>query len=253
MTAHTSPASSPATPRVALVTGGTGGIGRVVVDRLVADGFTVAVHYAGNKEKAEALVADLTARGATAISVGGDVADENDMQAVFDAVETAFGGIDVVVNTAGIMILSPISELNLDDLDRMHRVNIRGTFVVSQQAARRLRNGGALINVSTSVTRTQLPTYGAYVASKAAVQSITLILARELRGRDITVNTVAPGPVATPLFLDGKDEATIANFAKATPLERLGRPEDVAESVAFLAGPARWVNGQVLYTNGGLA
>lgn len=253
MTAHTSPASSPATPRVALVTGGTGGIGRVVVDRLVADGFTVAVHYAGNKEKAEAFVADLTARGATAISVGGDVADENDMQAAFDAVESAFGGIDVVVNTAGIMILSPISELNLDDLDRMHRVNIRGTFVVSQQAARRLRNGGALINVSTSVTRTQLPTYGAYVASKAAVQSITLILARELRGRDITVNTVAPGPVATPLFLDGKDEATVANFAKATPLERLGRPEDVAESVAFLAGPARWVNGQVLYTNGGLA
>ncbi|TWD13584.1 3-oxoacyl-[acyl-carrier protein] reductase [Streptomyces sp. T12] len=253
MSAHTSPTSSPATPRVALVTGGTGGIGRVVVDRLVADGFTVAVHYAGNKEKAEAFVTDLTARGATAISVGGDVADENDMQAAFDAVESAFGGIDVVVNTAGIMILSPISELNLDDLDRMHRVNIRGTFVVSQQAARRLRNGGALINVSTSVTRTQLPTYGAYVASKAAVQSITLILARELRGRDITVNTVAPGPVATPLFLDGKDEATVANFAKATPLERLGRPEDVAESVAFLAGPARWVNGQVLYTNGGLA
>ncbi|MEU0914851.1 SDR family oxidoreductase [Streptomyces althioticus] len=253
MLSQTSPQSRPATQRVALVTGGTGGIGHVVVDRLVADGFTVAVHYAGNKEKAEAFAAELTARGATAIAVGGDVADENDMQAVFDAVEAAFGGIDVVVNTAGIMILSPISELDLDDLDRMHRINIRGTFVVSQQAARRLRNGGALINVSTSVTRTQLPTYGAYVASKAAVESITLILARELRGRDITVNTVAPGPVATSLFLEGKDEATIANFAKVPPLERLGRPEDVAESVAFLAGPARWVNGQVLYTNGGLA
>ncbi|MFE2264949.1 SDR family oxidoreductase [Streptomyces griseosporeus] len=240
-------------PRVALVTGATGGIGEAVVERLVADGFAVAVHYAGNKAKAEALVEKIAASGGQALAVGGDVADEQRMQAAFDAVETAFGGIDVVVNTAGIMVLAPIAELDLDDLDRMHRTNIRGTFVVSQQAARRVRRGGAIINVSTSVTRTQLPAYGAYVASKAAVESITLILARELRGRDITVNTVAPGPVATPLFLEGKDEETIGRFAKAAPLERLGEPRDIAESVAFLAGPARWVNGQVLFSNGGLA
>ncbi|MFK4687168.1 SDR family oxidoreductase [Streptomyces pristinaespiralis] len=245
--------TSSTTPRVALVTGGSGGIGKAVVERLAADGFALAVHYAGNKAKADALVEQITASGGQAVAVGGDVADEEAMAAAFDAAETAFGGIDVVVNTAGIMVLAPIATLNLDDLDRMHRTNIRGTFVVSQQAARRVRSGGAIINVSTSVTRTQLPTYGAYVASKAAVQSITLILARELRGKDITVNTVAPGPVATPLFLEGKDEATISNFAKATPLERLGEPRDIAESVAFLAGPARWVNGQVLYTNGGLA
>ncbi|MGV9348988.1 SDR family oxidoreductase [Streptomyces spiralis] len=240
------------TLRVALVTGGSGGIGKAVVERLAKDGFALGVHYAGNKAKADAVVEEITASGGQAIAVGGDVADEHAMEAAFDAVETAFGGIDVVVNAAGIMVLAPIAALDLDDLDRMHRTNIRGTFVVSQQAARRVRPGGAIINVSTSVTRTQLPTYGAYVASKAAVQGITLILARELRGKDITVNTVAPGPIATPLFLEGKDEATIANFAKATPLERLGEPEDVAESVAFLAGPARWVNGQVLYTNGGL-
>ncbi|MEU1894053.1 SDR family oxidoreductase [Streptomyces pristinaespiralis] len=245
--------TSSTTPRVALVTGGSGGIGKAVVERLAADGFALAVHYAGNKAKADALVEQITASGGQAVAVGGDVADEEAMAGAFDAAETAFGGIDVVVNTAGIMVLAPIATLNLDDLDRMHRTNIRGTFVVSQQAARRVRPGGAIINVSTSVTRTQLPTYGAYVASKAAVQSITLILARELRGKDITVNTVAPGPVATPLFLEGKDEATISNFAKATPLERLGEPRDIAESVAFLAGPARWVNGQVLYTNGGLA
>ncbi|MFH8933990.1 SDR family oxidoreductase [Streptomyces griseosporeus] len=249
----TSVSTSPRVARVALVTGATGGIGVAVVERLVADGFAVAVHYAGNKAKAEALVEKIAASGGRALAVGGDVADEQQMQAAFDAVETAFGGIDVVVNTAGIMLLAPIAELNLDDLDRMHRTNIRGTFVVSQQAARRVRRGGAIINVSTSVTRTQLPTYGAYVASKAAVESITLILARELRGRDITVNTVAPGPVATPLFLEGKDEETIGRFAKAAPLERLGEPRDIAESVAFLAGPARWVNGQVLYSNGGLA
>ncbi len=236
--------------RVALVTGATGGIGRSVVDRLIADRFAVGVHYAGNRARADEIVA---AVGGAAIAVGGDVADQDAMTAAFDALEVAFGGVDVVVNTAGTMVLSPIAELDLDDLDRMHRTNIRGTFVVSQLAAQRLRKGGAIINFSTSVTRTQLPTYGAYVASKAAVEGMTLILAREMRGKDITVNAVAPGPTATPLFLNGKDDATVANFAKITPLERLGQPQDITEMVAFLAGPARWVNGQVLFTNGGLA
>ncbi|MEU8929134.1 SDR family oxidoreductase [Streptomyces sp. NPDC048409] len=245
--------STPTTDRVALVTGGSGGIGRVAAERLAADGFAVAVQYAGNKARAEETVAAITAAGGRALAVGGDVADEHEMSAAFDTVEAAFGGIDVVVNTAGIMILSPVATFELADLDRMHRTNIRGAFVVSQQAARRVRPGGAVINVSTSVVRTQLPGYGAYVASKAAVEGLTLILARELRGRDVTVNAVAPGPTATPLFLDGKDDATIENFGRATPLERLGRPEDIAEVVSFLAGPARWVNGQVLYANGGLA
>jgi 3-oxoacyl-[acyl-carrier protein] reductase len=223
------------------------------VHKLVAEGMAVAVHYAGNQAKADAVVADITGTGGKAIAVVGDVADENAMAAAFDTVQAEFGGMDVVVNTAGIMILSPVATLNLADLDRMHRTNIRGTFVVSQLAANRLRAGGALINFSTTVTRTSLPTYGAYVASKAAVEAITLVLARELRGKDITVNAVAPGPTATPLFLDGKDEATIANLSKAAPLERLGQPEDIAETVAFLAGPARWVNGQVIFANGGLA
>ncbi|MEW1776747.1 SDR family oxidoreductase [Streptomyces sp. NPDC086777] len=245
--------STPTTDRVALVTGGSGGIGRVAAERLARDGFAVAVQYAGNKARAEGTVAAITAAGGRDMAVGADIADEGAMSAAFDAVESAFGGIDVVVNTAGIMILAPIATFDLADLDRMHRTNIRGTFVVSQQAARRVRTGGAIVNVSTSVVRTQLPGYGAYVASKAAVEGITLILARELRGRDITVNAVAPGPTATPLFLDGKDHAAIANFARATPLERLGEPGDIAEVVSFLAGPARWVNGQVLYANGGLA
>ncbi|MET8642162.1 SDR family oxidoreductase [Streptomyces sp. NPDC004675] len=245
--------SDTTSPRVALVTGGSGGIGHAVVERLARDGFAVAVHYAGNKGKADDLVEAITASGGRAIAVGGDVADEQDMAAAFDAVEAAFDGIDVLVNTAGMMRLGPLVELDLDLLDRMHRTNIRGTFVVDQLAAQRLRSGGAIINFSTSVTRAQFPNYGAYVASKAAVEAITLILARELRGRDITVNAVAPGPTATPLFLDGKDEATIDHLAEAVPLERLGRPEDIAETVAFLAGPARWVNGQVVFTNGGLA
>jgi 3-oxoacyl-[acyl-carrier protein] reductase len=239
--------------RVALVTGGTGGIGRAVTDRLVQEGLAVAVHYAGNRAKAEAAVEAVRARGGSAIAVGGDVADEVAMAAAFDATEAAFGGIDVVVNTAGIMLLAPIATLDLDDLDRMHRTNIRGTFVVSQQAARRVRRGGAIVNFSTSVTRLQFPTYGAYAASKGAVEAMTLVLARELRGKDITVNAVAPGPTATPLFLDGKDEAALDNLAEAAPLERLGTPEDIAEAVAFLAGPARWINGQILFANGGIA
>ncbi|SFY51079.1 MULTISPECIES: SDR family oxidoreductase [Streptomyces] len=245
--------STTTTPRVALVTGGSGGIGRAVVERLAADGYAVGVHYAGNAARATEIVDQVTADGGRAIAVGADVADETAMAAAFDAVEAAFGGVDVVVNTAGIMLLSPIATLDLADFDRMHRTNVRGTFVVSQLAANRVRPGGAIVNFSTSVTRTQFPAYGAYVASKAAVEGITLILARELRGKDITVNAVAPGPTATALFLEGKDEAAVDQLAKAVPLERLGRPTDIAETVAFLAGPARWVNGQVLFTNGGLA
>ncbi|EAD7791523.1 SDR family oxidoreductase [Listeria monocytogenes] len=239
--------------RVAFILGGSGGIGKAVVEKLVAQDYAVAVHYAGNKAKAEALVETIVKAGGEAISVGGDVADEAQMISAFDLIEAHFGGIDVVVNTAGIMKLSPIATLDMDEFDLIQRTNVRGTFVVSKQAALRLRTGGAIINFSTSVTRTNFPAYGAYVASKAAVESLTLILARELRGKDITVNAVAPGPTATPLFLTGKDEQTIENLAKATPLERLGQPDDIAETVAFLAGPARWVNGQVIFTNGGLA
>ncbi len=239
-------------PRVALVTGGSGGIGRAVSERLAKDGQLVAVHYAGNKARAEEIVQAIEAAGGKAIAVGGDLADENEMAAAFDQTEQAFGGIDVVVNTAGLMLLGPLATFSLDDLDRMHRTNIRGTFVVSQQAARRVRNGGAIVNFSTSVSKLQFPGYAAYAASKGAVNAMTLVLARELRGRDITVNAVAPGPTATKLFLDGKDQADIDNLAKAPPLERLGTPEDIAEVVAFLAGPGRWVNGQILYANGGI-
>jgi 3-oxoacyl-[acyl-carrier protein] reductase len=238
--------------RVAVVTGGSRGIGRETAERLAADGFAVVVNYAGNQAEADKAVATITENGGQAIACRADVADEAEVAALFDAAEAAFGGVDVVVHAAGVMTLAPLVDTDLDALDRMHRTNIRGTFVVAQQAARRLRPGGALINFSSSVVKIALPGYTAYAATKGAVDAITLILAKELSGRDVTVNAVAPGPTATPLFLDGKDETTVDRLAAMAPLRRLGTPADIAETVAFLAGPARWVNGQVIYANGGV-
>ena len=240
-------------PRTALVTGGSGGIGRAVAQRLAAGGMNVVVHYAGNPRRADEVVEAVRTAGGTATAAQADVAEETDVAALFDTVEREYGGLDVVVHTAGIMLLAPLAELKLDDLDRMHRTNIRGTFVVNQHAARRVRAGGAIINFSTSVGKLALPTYTAYAASKGAVDALVPILAKELRGRDITVNAVAPGPTATPLFLDGKDDETVERMARQAPLERLGTPDDIAAAVAFLAGPARWVNGQTVYVNGGIA
>lgn len=238
--------------KVAIVTGGSGGIGRAVAQRLGADGMHVVVHYSANRSNAEEVVELITSAGGSAIALGGDVADESDMSRLFDDTEEHFGGIDVVAHAAGILILSTVAELNLDDLDRVLRTNVRGTFVVDQQAARRVRAGGAIINFSTSVIKRAVPTYAAYAASKGAVDVITMVLAKELRDRDITVNTVAPGATATSMFLDGKSEDTLAAASKAPALGRMGVPDDIASVVSFLAGPARWINGQVIYADGGI-
>lgn len=240
--------------RVALVTGGSRGIGLAAAKRLAADGHAVVLNYVGNQVEADQAVAELTGTGARAIAIRADVADEHAVAAMFDRIDDEFGGIDVVVNAAGIMILATVDDYDLAALDRMHRVNIRGAFVVSQLAARRLRAGGAIIHLSSTVTRLSMPTYAAYTMSKGAVDALVLIHARELRGRNITVNAVAPGPTATALFLEGKDEQTIARMAAQPPLERLGTPEDAAAVIAFLAGPAgHWINGQTVYSNGGIA
>ena len=244
--------SSAVTPRVAIVTGGSGGIGRAGAERLGRDGMNVVVHYASNAASAEDVVEKIVAVGGGAFAYGGDVADEADVAALFDETERRFGGIDVVVHAAGVMALSTIADMDFDEFDRMMRINVRGTFVIDQQAARRVRRGGAIINFSTSVTKRSVPTYSAYSASMGAVDVISMILAKEMRGRDVTVNAVAPDPTATPLFLDDKDQATIDTLAAMPALGRLGKPDDVADVVSFLAGPGRWVNGQVIYVDGGL-
>ncbi|PJE94208.1 3-ketoacyl-ACP reductase [Streptomyces carminius] len=239
--------------RVAVVTGGSRGIGRAVAERLAADGQAVAVAYGSDDTAARETVLAIEKAGGEAVAVRADVADEEAVRALFDAAEHQYGGVDVVVNAAGIMRLSPLAELELDVLDRIHRTNVRGTFVVNREAARRVRSGGAIVNFSTTVTRLSLPAYAAYAASKAAVEAIGPILAKELRGRDITVNAVAPGPTATELFLDGKSEEQVRQIAGLSPMGRLGTPEDIAEVVSSLAGPARWINGQTVYVNGGAA
>lgn len=239
--------------RVAVVTGGSRGIGRACAIRLGREAAAVVINYSSRSAEADKAVAAIREAGGSAVAVQADVADEVAMAAVFDRAESEFGGVDVLVHAAGRMPLALITDLELDDLDAVYRTNIRGTFVADQLAARRLRPGGSIINFSTSVVGAQFPTYGAYAASKGAVEALTLILARELRGRDVTVNAVAPGPTGTELFLDGKTDEQVAELAKAVPLERLGRPEDIAEVVAFLTGPAgHWVNGQIIRANGGL-
>jgi 3-oxoacyl-[acyl-carrier protein] reductase len=239
--------------KVAIVTGGAGGIGGAVCERLARDGFTVVVNYAGSTAAAEALVARIESAGGRVVTAQADISDADQGSRMFASAEAAFGGVDVLINNAGIMSLATIKDSTDDLFDRHIAVNLKGTFNMLREAARRLRDGGRIINFSSSITSRLVPTYGVYAATKAAVEAMTSILAKELRGRDITVNAVAPGPIATKLFLDGKPQELIDELSKMAPLERLGQPADVAAVVAFLAGPdGAWVNGQTLRVNGGI-
>ncbi len=237
-----------------IVTGSSRGIGRAVARRLASDGFAVVVNYAGNATKAEELVIEIKSGGGQAISVQADVANAADVERLFDEAIDTFGGINVVVNCAGIMPLSTIAEGDLEVFDKVIATNLRGTFLVLARAARQVVRGGRIIAFSSSVISKAFPTYGPYIASKAGVEGLVRVLANELRGRDITVNSVAPGPVATELFLTGKTEAQIEQLRKQSPLERLGQPEDISKVVSFLASrDGGWVNGQILRVNGGFA
>ncbi len=238
----------------AIVTGASGGIGRVVAKRLANDGFAITVHYAGNPAKAEAVVAEINNAGGKAIAVQADVAKAADVENLFKKTLAAFGTIDVVVHSAGIMPLLPISGGDVETFDKVITTNLRGTFLVLGQAAQHVPAGGRIIAFSSSVIAKSFPTYGPYIASKAGVEGLVRVLANELRGRNITVNAVAPGPIPTELFLKGKTQEQTEGFRKLPPLERLGQAEDIAGVVSFLSGPGGgWVNAQVLRANGGFA
>jgi len=240
--------------KTALITGASGGIGRAVALRLARDGFAVVVNYAGNAAKAEGVVNEITSAGGQAIAVQADVANAGDVERLFKKTLHTFGRIDVVVNSAGIMPLGRIADGDIEMFDKVIATNLRGAFLVLRQAAQHVDEGGRIIALSSSVLAKSYPTYGAYIASKAGVEGLVHVLNNELRGRKVTVNAVAPGPVATDLFLKDKTQAQIEQFSKLAPLERLGQPEDIANVVSFLAGPdGGWVNGQVLRANGGFA
>ncbi|MET3925655.1 SDR family oxidoreductase [Devosia sp. 2618] len=239
--------------KTAIVTGASRGIGAAIAERLARDGFAVVVNYAGNKEAADAVVAKIVGAGGKAIAVQADVANSADTKRLFAEAVRAFGGVDVLVNNAGILSLAKIGESDDALFDRQVATNLKGTFNTLREAAAHLRNCGRIINFSTSVVGLKLETYGVYAATKAAVETLTAIMAKEMRGRLITVNAVAPGPTATDLFLNGKSDELVDRMSKMNPLERLGTPEDIASAVSFLAGPdGGWINGQVLRANGGM-
>lgn len=240
-------------PRSAIITGSSGGIGAAVAERLARDGLSVVVNYSSDPERANRLVTKIVAAGGKAVAVGADVSDGAAVRALFDAAEAAFGGVDVLVNNAGIMKLAPLADADDALFDRQVAINLKGVFLGIREAARRMTTGGRIVSFSSSVVGLYQPTYGVYAATKAGVEAMSHIAAKELGARGITVNAIAPGPVATPLFLDGKSEEQVAQTKKMIPLGRLAEPQDIAAAVSFLVGPdGGWISGQVLRANGGV-
>ncbi|MGA0609415.1 SDR family oxidoreductase [Caldimonas sp. KR1-144] len=240
---------------VAIVTGASRGIGAAIAERLARDGHAVVVNYAGRAGEAAEVVQAIESTGGRAVAVQADVADPAAVRRLFDEAERAFGRVDVLVNNAGVMPPSLPALADTDDatFDRLVAINLKGSFNTMREAAKRLQGGGRIVNLSSSLVGTALPGYSVYAATKAAIETMTNIFAKELRGRSITVNAVAPGPTATALFLDGKTPEAIERLAKAAPLERLGEPEDIASAISILVGSdAAWINGQTLRANGGL-
>jgi 3-oxoacyl-[acyl-carrier protein] reductase len=239
--------------KVALVTGASRGIGRAIAVRLGETGASVVVNYSGSQDAARETVAAVEKAGGRAIAVQADVAKLADVKRLWDESLQKFGRLDILVNNAGVMFNKLLADVTEEEFDRIFAVNVKGTFFACQQAAKRLADGGRIINFSSSTTALMLPTYGAYVATKGAVEQMSRVLAKELGSRGITVNVISPGPTDTGLFSQGKTEEDKHRFAQMAALERLGQPADIADVVALLASDeARWITGQNIRANGGM-
>ncbi len=243
------------TGKVILVTGSSRGIGATIAQQLAAAGAKVIVNYAGNQTAAEEVVQKIKdTTGAEAIALQADISKSGEVKNLFDQIITHFGKIDVLINNAGIMINSLIKDTTDEDFNKQFDINVKGTFNTLREAATRLADHGSIINFSTSVNRLMLPTYGPYVATKAAVEQLTRVFAKEVGARGINVNSISPGPTNTELFTNGKSQELIDRLASLSAFNRIAEPEDIAQVVLFLASDeAKWITAQNIGANGGMA
>lgn len=244
--------------RVALITGGSRGMGSVIAKRLAKEGFDIAIGYNTDEKQANVTLDIIRKTGRSGIALKVNVADPESVARFFQNTVDHFGGVDVVVHAAGILYTSPIAEVSIDQMDTILNTNLRGTLLINRQAAKQVRSGGAIINLSSAITENLAPGYGVYAVSKAGLEALTKVLSKELGHKNITVNVVAPGPTETDMLTNdlnatGNSEAYRDAIIGMTPLGRIGKPEDAAELVAALAGPLRWVTGQVIHNSGGIA
>ena len=238
--------------KVALVTGASSGIGAAIAERLGAEGFAVVVNYVGHRQGADEVVRKVAAIGGRATAIGADVTKADEVKRLFDEAEATYKGLDVLINNAGRAIRKPLAEFADADFESVIKTNLYGSFYCLREAARRLRDGGRVVNISMSFQGPPIPGYGVYFASKAAIEEMTRVAAKELGSRKITVNALRPDPTRTKLFMDGKPPEVVHHFEQEVALGRLGEPEDTAEVVSFLAGPrGGWINGQAFAANGG--